>query len=187
MFPFMKSPLRKSPHGFSLIEVIVAMGIVATVMVGLIGILPSGVASLHEASTVAIQSRIVQEMVSDAQQSNWDNRAPVAGQIPQPRLIDLLGTGNMRRYDAQGNLITGAGVAGQVTAYVSLMELDTSNQSRPQILNYTQGYSHLRRISIYVEYTPGGRPPMHKDPTRAKFVKRYTLLLANMGTSEAIQ
>ena len=178
---------QKFSRGFSLIEVIVAMGIVATVMVGLIGILPSGVASLHEASTVAIQSRIVQEMVSDAQQSNWDTVAPKAGEIPVPKLSELLGTGNMRRYDAQGNLLTGATGTDQVAAYVSLMELDTSNQSRPQILNYTAGYSHLRRISIYVEYTPGGRAPMHKDPSRSKFVKKYTLLLANMGTSESIQ
>ncbi len=183
----MKTISSSSTRGFSLIEVIVAMGIVATVMVGLIGILPSGVASLHEASTVAIQSRIVQEMISDAQQSEWDTKTVVANGVPKPKLSELLGITNMRRYDAQGNLITGAGVPGQVSAYSSLMEMDNANSSHPVILTYTRGYSHLRKIYIYVEYTPGGRTASPKDPNRAKFVKKYTLLLANMGTSESLQ
>jgi uncharacterized protein (TIGR02598 family) len=183
----MKISTHPSSRGFSLIEVIVAMGIVATVMVGLIGILPSGVASLHEASTVAIQSRIVQEMISNAQQSEWDTKTPIANEIPKPKLSELLGTSNIRRYDAQGNLITGAGFPGQVAAYASLMELETATGSHPVILTYTKGYSHLRKIYIYVEYTPGGRAPMPKDPNRAKFVKKYTLLLANMGTSESLK
>lgn len=75
---------NSSARGFSLIEVIVAMGIVATVMVGLIGIMPAGVESLHDAATTAIQSRIVQELVSDAQQSDWNNLPPPPTLRPPP-------------------------------------------------------------------------------------------------------
>ena len=179
---------RNTKSGFSLIEVIVAMGIVATVMVGLIGILPTGVNSLHDASKVAIQSRIVQEMVSDAQQSNWDtaSKAKDPNAIPQPMLSEMLGVKNMRRYDAQGNLISGVSVVGQVPAYAALMLLDTTNNNKPQIMGYATGYSHLRRVFIYVEYTPGGRAPNPTDPSRAKFVTKYSLLVANMGTSESL-
>ncbi len=184
----MKTIHHPNNQGFSLIEVIVAMGIVSTVMVGLIGIMPSGVASLHEASTVAIQSRIVQELVSDAQQSTWNDVAPSANTVPQPKLTEILGTSNMRKYDSQGNLLTGASGANQSVTYVALTELDTASTSTggPVIMGYGAGYTHLRRVNIYVEYTPGGRTPSPKDITHSKFVKKYSLLLANMGTNEGI-
>lgn len=186
----MTTHLSKSSRGFSLIEVIVAMGIVATVMVGLIGIMPAGVESLHDASTTAIQSRIVQELISDAQQSDWSDAPPPTGVVPNPKLSTLLGIGNKRIYDSQGNVITNAGTAGATAAYASMMELDSSNGGKPVILNYSKGYSHLKKVIIYVEFTPGGRQPVFaaglNDANRARFIKTYTIMLANMGTSEGI-
>lgn len=188
--PFMTHRNLKFSRGFSLIEVIVAMGIVATVMVGLIGIMPAGVESLHDASTTTIQSRIVQELISDAQQSDWsDNPAPV-GTVPNPKLSSLLGISNKRIYDAQGTLIANTGTAGTTASYATMMELDTTNSGKPVILNYAKGYSHLKKVIIYVEYTPGGRQPMFaagmSDANRARYIKTYTILLANMGTSEGV-
>jgi uncharacterized protein (TIGR02598 family) len=152
-------------------------------MVGLIGIMPSGLSSLHESSKIAIQSRIVQELISDAQQSEWINRPNLPGQIPVPKLADLLGEEHSRIYDSQGTLLANRGAAGKTAAYATLMEEETGN---PKILTYQKGYTHLKRVHIFVEYTPGGRTPRFKDPTRAAYVTKYTLLLANMGTSEFI-
>lgn len=184
--------LRKSKNsrGFSLIEVIVAMGIVATVMVGLIGIMPAGVESLHDASTTSIQSRIVQELISDAQQSDWSSKPAPTGTVPQPKLTDLLGPSNTRRYDSQGTLITNLG-AGKTASYATLMVADESNNKKPIILNYSAGYSHLKKVTIYVEFTPGGRQPLFadglNDAKRARFIRTYSVLLANMGTNEALE
>ena len=176
-------------RGFSLIEVIVAMGIVATVMVGLIGIMPAGVESLHDAATTAIQSRIVQELISDAQQSDWNNAAPPPNVAAQPKLDDLIGMANVRRYDAQGALITTANSVATTSSYATLMEYaDTEQYHKAKVLNYTKGYTHLRRVAIYVEFTPGGRAPLFKNaPARAKYIRNYTIMLANMGTSEFLR
>ena len=185
----MKNQLS-SARGFSLIEVIVAMGIVATVMVGLIGIMPAGVASLHDASTTAIQSRIVQELASDAQQSDWNNLPPPPNTPVTPKLDDLMGRAKTRYYDSQGTLITPASAGTRPASYATLMEYsDNEEGHKAKVLNYTKGYTHLRRVKITIEFTPGGRPPVFtsNDTARLKNIKTYTIMIANMGTSEFSQ
>ncbi len=179
-----------SARGFSLIEVIVAMGIVATVMVGLIGIMPAGVESLHDAATTAIQSRIVQELVSDAQQSDWNNLPPPPNTPATPKLDDLMGKAKTRYYDSQGTLITPTSAGTRTASYATLMEYaDNEEGHKAKVLNYTKGYTHLRRVKITIEFTPGGRSPVFtsNDPARVKYIKTYAVMIANMGTSEFSQ
>ena len=62
---------RFTPSGFTLAEVMIAMGIVASVMVALLGMMPLGVRAVREATNLTITGRIAQEVISNIQQANW--------------------------------------------------------------------------------------------------------------------
>lgn len=181
----MKTLSLKTQRGFSLIEVIVAMGIASTVMVGLIGIMPAGVESLHDASTTTIQARIVQDLISDAQMSDWDVRPVGNNGEDKSYLTDLAGMANSRKYDSEGNLIAGGKNAAAATSYATLLELPTGADLNPTVLSTT--YKHLKKVLITVEFTPGGRAPdFNANGPRARFIKKYSFYIANMGTTQSI-
>lgn len=176
-----RSPPTKS-RGFSLIEVIVAMGIISTAMIALVGVMQTGVTSLHNASSQAIQSRIAQELIGEAQNADW--RLPPPANTPG--LQSLLGLANRRRYDRDGTLIPSSNTTKQVS-YVTLLEEDRTNSSggKPVVLDYAKGYSHLKKLALYVEYTPAGRAPKFaeglNDPKRAKYIRKFPFYVSNLG------
>jgi len=61
-----------SQRAFSLIETALALGIVAFAFVGLMGMLPAGLATFRKAMDTTVSAQIVQRIVSDAEQSDFD-------------------------------------------------------------------------------------------------------------------
>ena len=64
----MKTTLRRRPRqnlGFSLIEICVAVGIVATVMVALLGMIPTGLNTVNEAADTMAEIRIAQQVIGE--------------------------------------------------------------------------------------------------------------------------
>jgi len=64
--------LRAARRAFSLIETALALGIVAFALVGLMGMLPAGLATFRKAMDTTVSAQIVQRIVSDAEQSDFD-------------------------------------------------------------------------------------------------------------------
>jgi uncharacterized protein (TIGR02598 family) len=58
--------------GFSLVEVIIALGIVAFAFVPLMGLLPVGLTSFRSAIDQTVLSQIVQQIGNESQQSDFD-------------------------------------------------------------------------------------------------------------------
>lgn len=69
------APMRRSRHrrGFSLVEVVLAIGVVAFAFVAIFSLLPVGMGVFREAMDTSVSAQIVQRIVSDAQQTNFDN------------------------------------------------------------------------------------------------------------------
>lgn len=68
-------PLRRDQtplQAFSLIETALALGIVAFAFVGLMGLLPAGLGTFRTAIDTTVSAQIVQRIVSDAEQSDFD-------------------------------------------------------------------------------------------------------------------
>ena len=59
-------------RGFSLIEMILAIGVVAFAFVALMGLLPVGLNTFGAALDTSVRSQIVQRFVSDAEQTDFD-------------------------------------------------------------------------------------------------------------------
>ena len=66
---------RKQPRqsGFSLVEIVVAVGIVATVMVALLGMIPTGLNAVNEAADTMAEIRIAQKIMGEIQMTEWDD------------------------------------------------------------------------------------------------------------------
>lgn len=84
--PLMKRPSFSSripfaPSGFSLVEVIMAIGIVSFSVLAVLGLMPVGLSTLREATDSTVESQIVQRMASEswltsfsALQTNYNDR-----------------------------------------------------------------------------------------------------------------
>jgi uncharacterized protein (TIGR02598 family) len=171
--------------GFSLLEVIVAMGIVATVMLALVGVMPKGVESIHQASIASIEARIAQEIISDAQSADWYKARNATSTTTKKTLLwELEGE---RYYDKYGRLqVTRNPTVGDPTIYVARVKIKTYKGGNKDGVVRLQGqdYTNLRTLQVIIEYTPAGRTATFdlKDPKR--HVREYTGLVAYMGKED---
>ncbi len=164
----MKNPSpRRRRLGFTLAEVMIAMGIVATVMVGLLGMIPLGVRSVREASNLTITGRIAQEVIGNIQQANWKDIV---------RSFD-----NQTFYfDNEGFLIRNSS-GNQVTpSFQARVRLEPS---RISIGKTNYGLDTLRKIVIEVEFTPDGRiiPAKPDDKRGNPNITNYNFYVANQN------
>jgi len=72
----------RSSRAFTLAEIVVTMGIAATVLVALLGLLPAGLEQARQGTALTVGSQIVQGLVSEVQLSGWsvDRDYRVAGE-----------------------------------------------------------------------------------------------------------
>ena len=64
---------RRETSGFSLVEIVVAVGIVATVMVALLGMIPTGLNTVNEAADTMAEIRIAQQILGEVQMAAWED------------------------------------------------------------------------------------------------------------------
>ena len=91
----METTLRRKPRkrsGFSLVEIVVAVGIVATVMVALLGMIPTGLSTVNEAADTMAEIRIAQQVIGEVQLTEWKE-------------IDKWALEGPYYYDLEGNLL----------------------------------------------------------------------------------
>src|ERR1700742_1236811 len=67
------TPMRKSKRqGFSLVEVVLALGIVAFAFVAILGLIPAGMSTFRQAINISVCSQIGQRVIGDAFQADYD-------------------------------------------------------------------------------------------------------------------
>jgi uncharacterized protein (TIGR02598 family) len=179
--PFLRRRHRKS-RGFTLLEVIISLGIVASAMLALVGVMPVGVEAIHEASITSIESRIAQEIISDAQAADWFKKKTASTARSNILVWDLQGT---RYYDKYGRLQEKRVTEfPDPTVFYAKVEIsaDSGNERSPTAYVLQQGrqYHHLRKIRVLLEYVPGGREPTFDLKNTKRRVKEFTGLIANV-------
>src|SRR5688572_27267208 len=156
-------PGRGTPAAFTLAEVMIALGIVASVMVAMLGMIPHAVGSIQESNNMTIMGRIAQEVISDIQMSEWDQ-------------IDDDYKGKTFQYDNEGLLFEGR--QGQQPTYEARVELIVDPVNLGQKLEYS--IDNLRRVEVEIEFMPGGEHNKDKD-IRRRNTKHYNLIVANQN------
>ena len=157
-------PIRRSQSpGFTLAEVMIALGIVASVMIGMLGMIPHAVKSIRESNSLTVMGRIAQEVISDIQMSQWVE-------------IDRDYKEKSFKYDNEGLVFEGRD--GQEPTYEARVHLPLEQVSLGQKLEYRA--DNVRKIEVEVEYIPGGSP--NKDEKiRRKQTKKYNFFVANQN------
>ena len=153
----------RKPAGFTLAEVMIALGIVASVMVAMLGMIPHAITSIRESNSLTVMGRIAQEVISDIQMSDWDQ-------------IDQDYKGKTFQYDNEG--LSFEGREGQLPTYEARVELLQERVSLGTNLEYHT--DNMRKISVDVEYIPGGSPNKDKN-IRRRNTKHYNFVVANQN------
>jgi len=134
------SPAACPPHprrlaAFSLIEVILAIGIVALAFIPLLGLLPTGLQSFRSAVDQTVASQIAQKIAGEAQQSDFEN---------------ITGPGPERYFDGEAVELGDGGKASSLyTARMAVLE----DPSQP----------HLKRILVQIARNPGGASTLKEE------------------------
>lgn len=121
--------------GFSLIEIVVALGIVSTVLVALVGMAGIGMGTMRKAADRTAETRVLEDVLGDIQLSAWDEVERLDGEV--------------RYYDEQGLRTRGAGgdvsYAARVDTEGGGVDLPGAGESR-----------YLRKVRVRVGTFPGG-------------------------------
>ena len=155
-----------TPVGFTLAEVMIAMGIVASVMVALLGMIPLGVRSVREAANLTISGRIAQEIISNIQQSNWKD------------VIKDFDKG-IFTFDNEGFAMTGA-TKGNNPSFKARVDIPDPAIVYGRTI-YDKGI--LKKVLVEVEFTPDGVsiPPKPGKPNPN--IIKYNFYVANQNKS----
>lgn len=144
-------PFKFRSSGFSLVEVTIAMGIVATVMVALLALLPYGMDNIREAKGTQVQARIANEIVGELQVADW-------GKEPNYAKLNAY-NGKVLRYDGEGTEIGDTSANNkQDTIYKAKIEVPVTRE----VLLPGQGGQkdqgrYLRRVTIKIAFAPNDR------------------------------
>jgi uncharacterized protein (TIGR02598 family) len=89
-------------RAFTLIETVMAIGIISFALIGILGLMPAGMVTFQRAMDTSMSSHIVQQVVSNLQQGSFSDLSQ-----QQPILY----------FDDQGNRLTGASESGVQALY----------------------------------------------------------------------
>ena len=133
--------------GFTLVETVLALGIVATVMVTLMALLPTGMDIMKEAGTNTVGARIANQLVSEIQLSDYEKIQQWNG---KEYYFDDMGT-QLIKNDEESKFRR---------IYTARIEVDEKNPELPG----KKENKYLRRVVVKVAGYIGGAEPDFTDP-----------------------
>lgn len=133
--------------GFTLVETVLALGIVATVMVTLMALLPTGMDIMKEAGTNTVGARIANQLVSEIQLSDYEKIQQYNG---KEYYFDDMGT-QLTKNDQESK---------NRRIYTAKIEVDEKNPELPG----KKENKYLRRVVVKVAGYIGGVEPDFTDP-----------------------
>ena len=66
------SPSPRRTHGFTLVEIAIAIGILAVALVALMGMLPAGMSNFKKAMDTSVTAQIAQKIMQDLEEAEFD-------------------------------------------------------------------------------------------------------------------
>jgi len=145
-------------RAFSLIEVVLCIGIVAFAFLAIFGMLPVGLSTFRQAMDNTVGSQIIQRLVGEAQQTDF------------PALIATSTT--LRYFDDQGNEMT-ADKNYIYTAEITVVAPTTlPNTSTPAT-------NSLATVTIKLANNPGRNPTPFASTSPVRFTTHTALIAKN--------
>jgi uncharacterized protein (TIGR02598 family) len=127
----------RSRSGFSLVEIVIALGVTAFALIPLLGLLPTGIKSFQDTMNTAVCTQISQRVINDLQSTSFTN----------------LQTTN-RFFDEQGTELTNANSLNCVYRVRVSLSNATNSGGISSILGGSS--SNLYTVSILIAKNSGG-------------------------------
>ena len=167
MPPLQPVRARLAAAGFSLVEVVLAVGIMALGVVTILGLLPHGLEMSRKTANEMAEARIIEHIVGEMQGTSWQSLNTYGQQ--------------MRYFDDQGLELPNLNSAEARFAlnYVVRVDVPPLDVQLPTNRAATTPEAHLRRVTIRMVAAP--LPDFNfSSPPPGVPVKNFTQLIANM-------
>jgi uncharacterized protein (TIGR02598 family) len=162
-------------RAFSLVEVVIAVGVVAFAFVAILGLIPAGLTQFRQAIDTSVCAQIATRVIQDAQQTEFDTLVD----YPNTKTQDpnytfrapLAGAPALRYFDEQGNELAaqGTNVVYQVNTRIGVA-LDTPGSADGADSRSTA------TVTVQVIFNPGNQTltyvPSTTNPTGTTFPSR---------------
>lgn len=148
--------IKRSSQGFSLVEVTLAVGIVAVAFLGIFALLPTGMNIFRQAMDATVGSQIIQRVLNEAQQSDFD--ALIAGSTGATNETILAknaldpAKGPVRWFDDQANELTSA-----TNAVYHVLTRVTPATAMPKTGTSTSDNTSLATVTVQVANNPNNQ------------------------------
>lgn len=167
--------VKKIQKGFSLVEVVLAVGIMAMGVVTILGLLPHGMEMSRKTANEQAETRIVEQLVGEMQSADWTTMGGLIG-----------GGSEIKAYfDDQGLRLANSGIdAGSQMVYLARVifadQMDVTNGAPLPGREYKAVQNkNLRRVTVEVAVTQNPLFDFDNPPPGVP-VRRYTQLVGKM-------
>lgn len=128
----------KNRNAFSLIEVVLALGVVSVALIPLFGLLPAGLGTFRGSIDRSVSTQIAQAIISEARQTDFANLTTLQ-----------TAAGSPLRFTEEGDKTTDA----SKTIYVARVTVETQ-VGVPSTASFTN--SSIARVRVNVANSPNG-------------------------------
>lgn len=153
---------RRRRGAFTLVEVVIALGIIAFAFVPVIGLLPVGLDMSRQAMDATICAQIAQQLTSEVQQTDFTDIASLANVTPY-------------WFDDQGNKV---GAAATDAVYTASFTVSTSTKLPD---SNTVSTGKLATVAICILNTKAGRTDRLEDPKTSRDSRKFIVLVPDNG------
>jgi uncharacterized protein (TIGR02598 family) len=153
---------RSGNLGFSLVEVTLAIGIIAFAIVPMLGLIPMGLSTSRQAVDNTIEAQIIQQLSNQAQQTDFSQLSSLTTPTVSTPLC----------YDSDGNAAT----ATSIIAYKASMVY-----TNPSMLPGGSTTTRMGVLTIYVLSTRTSGGMAATNLATDTYSKKYTVLVSDNG------
>lgn len=173
----MNSYHRLGIAGFSLVEVSLALGIIAFAFVGIFGLVPAGMNVFRESMNASVSAQIAQRVLNEAQQTQY--AVLIGGAAPEP--IHVLHS--IRYFDDEGNELPETNVA------AAIYQVRVVTQNSPKFPDNagqnTVVMDELAVVTVQIAFNPGRQPVKEESgsklwlPNKSVPIQNFAVLVAH--------
>ena len=156
-------------RGFSLVEVALAIAVLAVALVGLLALMPSGVGNFRKAMDTSITAQIAQRILHDAEQSEFDALVDLSHLPPDPDGMSYcperfsfrapkVNNPAWRYFDESGTEIHPASTDGKLSVSerrLIVYQVNTRIRPRAELPTINESSGHVAQLTVQVARNPG--------------------------------